>query len=172
MSSPPETSGSDSTEPLIVFPKRPPVQQALARKRPLARFDIEGVECAAGRISWGDVESAALAETDPDWHGVTLWLLLFRLRAGAQPLTPSGDYYRGRGHTRVRCSEQSLALPLWASAPSVLAAVRRFYDGPSTDFLPYDEPRGWPGEDIGSFTDDRERDHERKRRLILEDSDS
>ena len=156
--------------PVLVYPESLPAQRLFRRGRLLASFDSAGVECAAGRVFWGDVESVALVESRPDWHGVTVWRLSFRLRAGAQPLAPSGDYNRGRGESRAQCSEVALSLPLWDSARSVLATVRRFYDGPSADVFPHHEPRGWPGDDIGPFTDDLEREREQELNELLHES--
>jgi hypothetical protein len=178
----PDMSSSDryapgrrlDTTPIVVYPDYVPVRRLFPKGRPLARFDSDGVECAAGRISWKDVERVALVEVPASSfsHQDTVWRLSVQLRAGAQPLPPIGNYDRGPRDGRAQFSEHALSLPLWASARSVLDTVRRFYDGPTTDVVTYDEPGGWPGEDIGSFTDDRERERQRKlKRLFPEPSD-
>jgi hypothetical protein len=58
---------------------------------------------------------------------------------------------------RAQTAKRVLGLSLWASAATVLDTVRRFYSEPSSDVFPYFEGRGWPGDDIGSFTEERER---------------
>jgi hypothetical protein len=152
---------------ILVYPRR----GVFRLRRPLARFDSAGVECAAGRVFWRDIESLVLVESQPDWHDITVWRLSFQLRAGTQPLPPSSDYYRGRGNGQVRVSDAALSLPLWSSARSALATVSLFYNGPLIDFLPHHTRRGWPGDDIGSLTDQLERERERKLKELFPESD-
>lgn len=77
-------------------------------RRPLFQLDAEGVECAADRVYWSDVERIEIQQEHLD--EASALRLALHLRPDTRPL-PVNGYYRGFGNGRPRISEGDLLLP-------------------------------------------------------------
>jgi len=110
------------------------------RSRPLLLLEAEGLECALGRISWGDVTEIGVVGYERESRRIALdeWLYL-SLQPGAVLERVSEDYFKGIswGYYEEKGPRRDVGgrveLPLWKKRASVLATVRRFYGGAIAD---------------------------------------